>query len=135
MNTIAENTVALSQPDLKSMVSQLFGQEQEARALDKEIKTKKAHYHHLILKNSEKLFSDAEMIAINTVHREWQELKDRQAGLFAKADHIREILKSLVQSLDGGRWIHSTDDFLHPHWEFWLEDDELKFAQLNGKGY
>lgn len=120
---------------LKSMVSQLFEQEQSARALDKDIKTKTAHYRHLLLKNSERLFSDDEMLAIHQMNIEVEELKKEQAARFAQAEHIREELKSMVLSLDGGRWIHATEDIMHPHWEFWIEDGELKFAQLNGRGY
>lgn len=117
------------------MVSQLFELEQQANALNKDIKTKTAHYHHLILKNSEKLFSDEEMIAINSMFNEVNALKSEQAARFEKAASIREQLKKMVISLDGGRWVHATDDIMHPHWEFWVEDDKLKFAQLNGRGY
>lgn len=120
---------------LKLMVSQLFDQEQSARALDKDIKTKTAHYRHLLLKNSEKLFSDEEMLAIHQLYTEIDTLRKEQAGRFSRAEHIREDLKNMVLALDGGRWIHATDDIMHPHWEFWVEDDELKFAQLNGRGY
>lgn len=120
---------------LKLMVSQLFDQEQSARALDKDIKTKTAHYRHLLLKNSEKLFSDEEMLAIHQLYTEIDRLRKEQADRFSRAEHIREDLKNMVLALDGGRWIHATDDIMHPHWEFWVEDGELKFAQLNGKGY
>ncbi|MFT4024990.1 MAG: hypothetical protein QM664_14530 [Flavihumibacter sp.] len=120
---------------LKSMVSQLFEQEQSARALDKDIKTRTAHYRHLLLKNSGKLFSDDEMLAIHQLYTEIAQLKNEQAARFAQAEHIREELKNMVLSLDGGRWIHATEDIMHPHWEFWIEEGELKFAQLNGRGY
>ncbi len=121
--------------DLKQKVTQLFEQEQKARALDKDIKTKTAQYHHLLLRNSEKMFSDNEVLAINQQFRELAALKEQQQHLFSAADSIRTELKSMVEALDGGRWIHATDDFMHPHWEFWLEEGELKFAQLNGRGY
>lgn len=120
---------------LKTMVAQLFEQEQSAQALNKDIKTKTAHYRHLLLKNSEKLFSDDELLAIHQMYTDIQALRAEQSARFSQAQHIRDELKNMVLSLDGGRWIHATDDIMHPHWEFWVEEDELKFAQLNGRGY
>lgn len=46
MNPSISNTMS----ELKTQVLQLFEKDKELNALEKEIKVKNAHYHHLILK-------------------------------------------------------------------------------------
>lgn len=121
--------------NLKSMVTELFEQDQLMNGLVKEIKTKTAQYNHLLLNNTEKLYSDQELIAINTHFHELQELKKKQAAISENSQQIREQLKSFILPLNGGRWIHATEDLMHPNWEFWLEEDELKYAKMNGRNY
>lgn len=121
--------------DLKKMVKELFEQESLARSLDKDIKNTRAHYHHLILKNSDKIYSDEEMMNIYSIHQKLVELENQQAGFNSRTIEIKAFLRSLVQPLNGGRWIHETDDFVHPKLEFWIEDDELMYARLNGRSY
>jgi hypothetical protein len=48
---------------------------------------------------------------------------------------LKDQLKEILLPLNGGRWIHTTDDIMHPHWEFWLEGEELQYAKLNGQRY
>jgi hypothetical protein len=121
--------------DLKKMVKELFEQESLVRSLDKEIKNTRAHYHHLILKNSEKIYSDEEMIDIYSIHEKLVELEGRQTAFNNRTIEIKDFLRSLVLPLNGGRWLHETDDFMHPKLEFWIEDDELMYARLNGRSY
>ncbi|KIC95674.1 hypothetical protein [Flavihumibacter solisilvae] len=121
--------------DLKKLVKELFEQESLVRSLDKEIKNTRAQYHHLILKNSEKIYSDQEMINIYSIHEKLVELESRQEAFNNRTIEIKSFLCSLVKPLNGGRWIHETDDFMHPKLEFWIEDDELKYARLNGRSY
>ena len=56
-------------------------------------------------------------------------------ALKEKLQKIKSFFISLVAPLNGGRWVHETEDFLHPKLEFWMEDDELKYARLNGVNY
>lgn len=121
--------------NLKSLVSKLFEQDQLINGLAKEIKTKTAQYNHLLLNNTEKVYSDQELIAINTLFQELQDLKKKQEGIAAVSNQIKEQLKSFILPLNGGRWIHTTEDIMHPKWEFWLEEDELKYAKMNGRNY
>lgn len=121
--------------DLKKMVSELFEQEQLANALNKEIKTARAHYHHLILRNSDKLYNDDEMLAIHAMHEKLASLEQQQQAFYVRSNEIKEFLHSLVEPLNGGRWIHETNDFMHPKVEFWIENDELMYARLNGRSY
>jgi len=121
--------------ELKSKVNELFAQDQQLNALEKEIKVKNAHYHHLILKNSEKVFSDEEVITINTVFEELTHLESQRSAFRSKMNEIKDFLKRKLTPLSGGRWVHETSDPIHPRWEFWVEDEELKFARLNGAAY
>jgi hypothetical protein len=121
--------------NLKTLVSQLFEQDQLSNALAKDIKTKTAQYNHLLLKNAEKVYSDAEVIAIKTVHEELLQLRAKQEAIAATGNDIKYQLKSFIIPLNGGRWLHETEEILEPNWEFWLEDDELKYARMNGRNY
>lgn len=121
--------------NLKSIVNELFEQDQLFSTVAKEIKTKTAQFNHLLLKNSEKVYSDAELIAINTLHEELVLLKNKQEQILEISTGIKEQLKSFVEPLNGGRWLHETEEILAPNWEFWLEDDELKYARMNGRNY
>ncbi|ULQ54662.1 hypothetical protein [Flavihumibacter fluvii] len=121
--------------NLKTLVNELFEQDQLTNALAKDIKTKTAQYNHLLLKNTEKVYSDAEVIAINTVHEELLQLRARQEAIAATSNGIKYQLKSFIIPLNGGRWLHETEEILEPNWEFWLEDDELKYARMNGRNY
>lgn len=121
--------------ELKSLVNQLFEQDQHLRALEKELKTKTAQYNHLLMKNIEKAYSDAEVLTINSIFTELQALQQRQQELQANCNHVKDQLKQIILPLNGGRWIHTTDDIMHPNWEFWLEGEELQYAKLNGQRY
>lgn len=121
--------------ELKNKVNELFARDQQLNALEKDIKAKNAHYHHLILKNTEKTYSDEEVIAINTVYEELATLEDQRSAFKSGIAEIKNFLKNKLAPLSGGRWIHTTEDPIHPRWEFWVEEDELKFARLNGAAY
>lgn len=121
--------------ELKSKVNELFSQDQQLNALEKDIKVKNAHYHHLILKNSEKTYSDDEVVAINQVFEELTHLENQRSVFRSKMNEIKDFLKRKLAPLGGGRWVHETTDPIHPRWEFWVEDEELKFARLNGAAY
>ena len=82
--------------DLKKMVKELFEQESLVRSLDKEIKNTRAHYHHLILKNSEKIYSDEEMMDIYSIHEKLVELEGRQTTFNNRTIQIKDFLRSLV---------------------------------------
>lgn len=121
--------------ELKSMVNQLFEQDQHLRALEKELKTKTAQYNHLLMKNPEKTYSDAEVQTIHTIYAELQALQQKQQVLQSNCTSLKDQLKEVLYPLNGGRWIHTTDDIIHPNWEFWLEGEELQYAKLNGQRY
>ena len=121
--------------ELKASVVELFDQDQRLIALEKDIKVKNAHYHHLILKNSEKTYSDAEVVAINNAYDELGKLEQQRTIFRTKINEIKSFLKSKLAPLAGGRWVHETSDPIHPRWEFWVEDEELKYARLNGAAY
>jgi hypothetical protein len=121
--------------ELKDNVRELFDQDQKLIALEKEIKAKNAHYHHLLLKNSEKTYSDEEVLAINGIYEELTKLESLRSSFRSKIDEIKSYLKQKLAPLAGGRWVHATSDPIHPHWEFWVEEDELKYARLNGASY
>ena len=121
--------------NLKSLVNELFEQDKLFSSIAKDIKTKTAQFNHLLLKNSEKVYSDAELIAINTLHEELAQLKNKQEQIVTISIGIKAQLKSFVEPLNGGRWLHETEEILAPNWEFWLEDDELKYAKMNGRNY
>ncbi len=129
------NPNPITMSELKSKVNELFAQDQQLNTLEKDIKVKNAHYHHLILKNSEKVFSDEEVIAINTVFEELTQLESQRSAFRSKMNEIKDFLKRKLAPLSGGRWVHETNDPIHPRWEFWVEDEELKFARLNGAAY
>ncbi|KYP14229.1 hypothetical protein [Flavihumibacter sp. CACIAM 22H1] len=116
--------------NLKGLVQELFEQDKLAGSLDKEIKQVKARYHQLILRKSDKTYTDSEILAIKKVHDELTELQTRKAAFQVRKTEIKAFLTTLIAPLGGGRWIHETDDFMNPHWEFWLEDEELKYARL-----
>ena len=121
--------------ELKTYVIELFQQDQLMIALEKDIKVKNAHYHHLILKNSEKIYTDAEVIAINNAYDELGKLDQQRSVFRAKVNELKAFLKARLAPLAGGRWVHETSDPIHPRWEFWVEDEELKYARLNGAAY
>lgn len=127
---VAETTQPV---DLKALVQELFEQDKLAGSLDKDIKTVKARYHQLILRKSDKTYTDSEILAIKEVHDELKALQDRKAAFQIRKTAIKEFLKDLIAPLGGGRWIHETTDFMNPHWEFWLEEDELKYARLKSE--
>ena len=129
------NPNPITMSELKTKVNELFAQDQQLNALEKDIKVKNAHYHHLILKNSEKVFSDEEVITINTVFEELTHLESQRSAFRSKMNEIKDFLKRKLAPLAGGRWVHETTDPIHPRWEFWVEDEELKFARLNGAAY
>lgn|SRR6187399_1333084 len=120
---------------LKQMVTELFEQDQQINAIDKEIKVATAQYHHLVLKNPEKVYSDTEVMAIRGISEKIEQLKLKKSSSYQRANEIKSFFISLVAPLNGGRWVHETEDFLHPKLEFWMEDDELKYARLNGVNY
>jgi len=120
---------------LKQMVTELFEQDQQINAIDKEIKVATAQYHHLVLKNPEKVYSDHEVMAIRGISEKIEHLKLKKSSSYQRANEIKSFFISLVAPLNGGRWVHETEDFLHPRLEFWMEDDELKYARLNGVNY
>lgn len=117
------------------MVRELFEHDKQMREIEKEIKVKRAYYHHLILKNAEKVYSDEEVIAINKAHEELTQIESQRSTFNNKFDEIRTFIKSQLAPLDGGKWVHITDELMHPKWEFWVEEDELKYARLNGAAY
>lgn len=119
--------------DLKALVQELFEQDKLAGSLDKDIKTIKARYHQLILRKSDKTYTDAEILAIKQVHDELTALQDRKALFQVRKTEIKSFLKDLITPLGGGRWIHETTDFMNPLWEFWLEGEELKYARLKSE--
>jgi hypothetical protein len=121
--------------NLKSLVHELFEQDKLLNALSKDLKTKTARYNHLLLKNTGKIYSDSELIAINALHDELNEIRNRQENILTTGRTIKDQLKTFMLPLNGGRWVHETDDPIHPQWEFWLEEDELKYAQMNGRNY
>ena len=121
--------------ELKNKVNELFAQDQQLNALEKEIKVKNAQYQHLILKNSERIFSDEEVISINNAFDEITRLENQRTIFREKANEIKDFLKSKLARLSGGHWVHKTEDPIHPHWEFWVEEEELKYARLNGAAY
>jgi hypothetical protein len=118
--------------NLKLMVIDLFGTDQQMRTLEKEIKVKTAQYYKHIQKNTENAYSDKEVMDIYQIHTELLELKDRQENMQNKIGEIKNDLKKFVLPLNGGSWIHETEEEDQPVWEFWLEEDELKFARLKG---
>ncbi len=120
---------------LKQMVTELFEQDQQIHAIDKEIKNATAQYHHLVLKNPEKVYSDTEVLAIRGISEKIEQLQLKKNAVDQRANEIKSFFISLVAPLNGGRWVHETEDFLHPKLEFWMEDDELKYARLNGVNY
>lgn len=119
--------------DLKVLVQELFEQDKLTGSLDKDIKNVKARYHQLILRKSDKTYTDSEILAIKQVHDELTALQDRKAAFQQRKSEIKSFLKELIAPLGGGRWIHETDDFMNPHWEFWLEEEELKYARLKSE--
>jgi len=121
--------------DLKTMVRELFEKDQQMNSLEKEIKTKRAHYHHLILKNSDKVYSDNEVSAINKAFEELGKLEDQKSVFKERFGEIKNLLLKILSPLNGGRWVHETEDPINPRWEFWVEDEELKYARLNGANY
>lgn len=121
--------------ELKIKVNELFAQDQQLNALEKDIKVKNAQYHHLILKNTEKIYSDEEVISINKAHDELTRLENQRSAFRDKANEIKAFLISKLAPLGGGHWVHETEDPIHPRWEFWVEDEELKYARLNGANY
>lgn len=120
---------------LKQMVTELFEQDQQINAIDKEIKVATAQYHHLVLRNPDKVYSDAEVMAIRGISEKIEQMQLKKAGIIQRANEIKSFFISLVAPLNGGRWVHETEDFLHPKLEFWMEEDELKYARLNGVNY
>ena len=131
VNPSISNTMS----DLKTRVIELFEKDKELNALKKEIKVKNAPYHHLILQNTEKVYNDAEVVAINNTFEELNALEDKRTQFKTNINLIKDFLKSRLAPLAGGRWVHETEDPIHPRWEFWVEDDELKFARMNGTSY
>lgn len=121
--------------ELKLKVQELFEHDKQMRLFEKEVKVKRGYYHHLILKNSEKVYSDEEVIAINKAYQELTQLESQRSAFSNKFNEIKNFLKSQLAPLDGGKWVHITDDLMHPKWEFWVEDEELKYARLNGINY
>ena len=121
--------------ELKQKVQELFEHDKQMRAFEKEIKVRRGYYHHLILQNSEKVYSDEEVIAINKAHKELAQLESQRHDFKNKFDEIKDFIKSHLAPLDGGKWIHVTDELMNPKWEFWVEDEELKYARLNGMSY
>jgi len=113
----------------------LFEKDKALIAIGKEIKVKNAHYHHLILKNTEKIYSDDEVLAINSAFEELGALEDQKSKVKSTIYEVKNFLKSKLAPLGGGRWVHETEDPIHPRWEFWVEDDELKYARMNGASY
>jgi len=120
---------------LKQMVTELFEQDQQINAIEKEIKVATAQYHHLVLKNPEKVYTDAEVMAIRSMSEKIVQLQLKKTDINQRANEIKSFFISLVAPLNGGRWVHETEDFLHPKLEFWMEDEELKYARLNGVNY
>jgi hypothetical protein len=120
---------------LKQSVIELFEQDQQLIALEKEIKVKNAQYHHLILKNTEKIYSDDEVMAINAAYEDLARLEAQRSVFRGRIGDIKNFLKSRLAPLAGGRWVHETADPIHPRWEFWVEDEDLKYGRLNGANY
>lgn len=121
--------------ELKNQVRELFEQDRQINSLEKDIKVKNAHYHHLILKNSDRVYSDEEVIAIHKAYEDLKALEGQRSAFHQRIQEIKNYLKSLLAPLSGGRWVHQTDDPIHPCWEFWVEEDELKYARMNGANY
>ncbi|MDX2046481.1 MAG: hypothetical protein SFU87_06825 [Chitinophagaceae bacterium] len=121
--------------ELKKMVRELFEQDQHINSIEKDIRTKKAHYHHLILKNPDKVYSDEEVMAIKKVSEELDNLQTQKSVFQSRQNEIKDFLKTLLTPLSNGRWVHETEDPIHPRWEFWVEEEELKYARLNGASY
>ena len=121
--------------ELKKMVRELFDQDQQMHTLEKEIKTKRAQYYHLIQKNSEKVYSDEEVTAINKAFDELGKLEDQKSMFRDRFNELKNFLLKLLSPLNGGRWVHETEDPINPRWEFWVENEELKYARLNGAAY
>jgi 23S rRNA-/tRNA-specific pseudouridylate synthase len=121
--------------ELKKIVHELFEHDKQMHAFEKEIKVKRGQYHHLLLKNAEKVYSDDEVVAINKAYNDLVALENQRHVFNTKFNQIRNSIKAQLSPLEGGKWLHQTDDVLHPLWEFWVEDDELKYARLNGTAY
>ena len=100
--------------ELKSMVNELFQQDQQLNLLQKEMKTKMAQYNHLLLRNSEKVYGDAEIIAINSMFEELSLLKQQQEAMVNKSETIKCRLKQFVVPLNGGRWLTRPKKFFSP---------------------
>ena len=132
---VRKNLNPKSMSDLKQMVRELFEKDQQMNSIEKELKTKRAHYHHLILKNSEKVYSDVEVTAISKAFEELGKLEEQKSIFKDRFTEIKNVLLKLLTPLSGGRWVHETEDPINPRWEFWVEDEELKYARLNGAGY
>lgn len=120
---------------LQEKVQTLFEIDRQLNALEKALKTKNAHYQHMLLKNSDRIFSDTEVLQIHAVYQELQQLKTEKITLQEENQKVRAELLEWLAPLSGGRWVHETNDPLHPHWEFWVEEEELKFARMNGVSY
>ena len=121
--------------ELKKIASELFEHDKQMRALEKEIKVKRAYYRHLIFQNAEKVYSDEEVVAINKAYEDLTQLEIQRSSFHNKFDEIKNFIKSQLAPLEGGKWVHITDELMHPKWEFWVEDEELKYARLNGAAY
>lgn len=121
--------------ELKNQVRELFEQDRQINSLEKDIKVKNAHYHHLILKNGDRVYSDEEVLAIHKAYEDLKALEGQRSVFHQRIQEIKNYLKSLLAPLSGGRWVHQTEDPIHPCWEFWVEEDELKYARMNGANY
>lgn len=120
---------------LQEKVQLLFEQDRQLNALEKTLKTRNAHYQHLLLKNTERVFVDAEVLQIHSVYHELLTLQNEKKSLQEAQVIVRKEILNWLIPLSGGRWVHETDDPIHPRWEFWVEEEELKFARLNGANY
>ena len=120
---------------LQEKVKVLFDQDRQLNALEKTLKTRNAHYQHLLLKNTERVFVDAEVLQIHSIYHELQALQAEKKALLDSQSIVRKEILDWLIPLSGGRWVHETEDPIHPRWEFWAEGDELKFARLNGANY
>jgi hypothetical protein len=116
--------------NLKSLVAELFENDLQMRILEKEVKIKTAQYYQQIQKNSEGMYTDSEILTIYSIHVSLQEIKEKQEGMQKNIESIKSELAKFIVPLNGGRWIHETDDSGNSLWEFWLEEEELKFARL-----
>jgi hypothetical protein len=117
--------------NIQTLVASMFEKEQLIHALEKESKVSNAHYHHLVLQNPDRVFSDDEVVMIQKVYSKLQSIKKQQQELQLQILSIKETLKGYVAPLEGGRWKHRTNDPMHPYIEFWLEDEDLCYARLN----